>query len=168
MATTTISRTLVEGQAEHDGPQPFSQSTERPRGDEGQGGSEGQGGDERLRQFLHTAFRRRLNRPVNPPGGDDDPDAGEGGGGEPPDEDPLGPPHGPPQNLIPIPLREDIRAMGSLPRVFDGDREKADAFLTEYLGYLLLNQGVPGFESPIRQVAMALTLIKGEKVDLWV
>jgi hypothetical protein len=32
----------------------------------------------------------------------------------------------------------------------------------------MLNQGVPGFESPIQQVAMALTLIKGEKVDLWV
>jgi hypothetical protein len=32
----------------------------------------------------------------------------------------------------------------------------------------LLNQGVPGFESPIQQVALALTLIKGEKVDLWV
>jgi hypothetical protein len=32
----------------------------------------------------------------------------------------------------------------------------------------LLNQGVPGFESPIRQVALALTLIKGKKGDLWV
>ncbi len=32
----------------------------------------------------------------------------------------------------------------------------------------MLNQGVPGFKSPIRQVAIALTLIKGEKVDLWV
>jgi len=32
----------------------------------------------------------------------------------------------------------------------------------------MLNQGVPGFKSPIRQVAMALTLIKGKKVDLWV
>src|SRR6267154_1081827 len=32
----------------------------------------------------------------------------------------------------------------------------------------MLNQGVPGFESPIRQVTMALTLIKGKKVDLWV
>jgi hypothetical protein len=39
--------------------------------------------------------------------------------------------------------------MGSLPRIFDGDRTRADAFLTEFLGYLLLNQGVPGFESPI-------------------
>ena len=32
----------------------------------------------------------------------------------------------------------------------------------------MLNQGVPGFKLPIRQVTMALTLIKGEKVDLWV
>ena len=32
----------------------------------------------------------------------------------------------------------------------------------------MLNQGIPGFESPIRQVVMALTLIKGKKVDLWV
>jgi hypothetical protein len=58
--------------------------------------------------------------------------------------------------------------MGSLPRIFDGDRTKAEAFLTEFLRYLMLNHGVPGLESPIRQVALALTLIKGEKVDLWV
>jgi Zinc knuckle len=58
--------------------------------------------------------------------------------------------------------------MGSLPRIFDGDRTKAEAFLTEFLGYLMLNHGVPGLESPIRQVALALMLIKGEKVDLWV
>ncbi len=32
----------------------------------------------------------------------------------------------------------------------------------------MLNQGVPGFKSPIQQVVMALTLIKGDKVDLWV
>ena len=56
--------------------------------------------------------------------------------------------------------------MGSLPCIFDGDQTKAEAFLTEYLGYLMLNQGVLGFELPIRQVMMALTLIKGDKVDL--
>jgi hypothetical protein len=72
------------------------------------------------------------------------------------------------QNMVPIPQAHDIKAMGSLPRIFDGDRTRAEAFLTEFLGYLILNQGVPGFESPIRQVALALTLIKGEKVDLWV
>jgi len=32
----------------------------------------------------------------------------------------------------------------------------------------MLNHGVPGLKSPIQQVALALTLIKGEKVDLWV
>jgi hypothetical protein len=72
-----------------------------------------------------------------PPGG--------GGGGGPPDEDPdddL-------QDHIPIPPALEIRAMGSLPRIFDGDRTKADAFLTEFLGYLMLNHGVPGLESPI-------------------
>jgi hypothetical protein len=58
--------------------------------------------------------------------------------------------------------------MGSLPRIFNGDRTRAEAFLTEFLRYLVLNNGVPGLESPIRQVTLALTLIKGEKVDLWV
>jgi len=70
--------------------------------------------------------------------------------------------------MVPIPQAHDIKAMGSLPRIFNGDRTRAKAFLTEFLGYLILNQGVPGFESPIRQVALALTLIKGEKVNLWV
>jgi len=70
--------------------------------------------------------------------------------------------------MVPIPQAHNIKAMGSLSRIFDGDRTRAEAFLTEFLGYLILNQGVAGFESPIQQVALALTLIKGEKVDLWV
>jgi len=37
--------------------------------------------------------------------------------------------------------------------------------MNKLLGYLLLNTNVPGFESPIRQVALALTLIKGPRVD---
>ncbi len=40
--------------------------------------------------------------------------------------------------------------------------------MNELLGYLLLNNNVAGFESPIRQVALALTLIKGPQVDQWV
>jgi hypothetical protein len=72
------------------------------------------------------------------------------------------------QNMVPIPQAHNIKAMGSLPRIFDGDRTRAKAFLTEFLRYLILNQGVPGFKSPIRQVTLALMLIKGEKVDLWV
>ncbi len=40
--------------------------------------------------------------------------------------------------------------------------------MNKLLGYLLLNANVAGFESPIRQVALALTLIKGPRVDQWV
>src|SRR6266851_3400735 len=58
--------------------------------------------------------------------------------------------------------------MGMLPQIFDRERDKADAFMNKLLGYLLLNTNVPGFESPIRQVALALTLIKGPRVDQWV
>jgi hypothetical protein len=70
--------------------------------------------------------------------------------------------------MVPIPQAHDIKAMGSLSRIFDRDRTQAEAFLTEFLRYLILNQGVTGFKSPIQQVALALTLIKGEKVNLWV
>ena len=33
---------------------------------------------------------------------------------------------------------------------------------------MMANHGVPGFESPIRRIAIALTFIKGPKVDGWV
>ena len=33
---------------------------------------------------------------------------------------------------------------------------------------MMANQGVPGFESPIRRVAIVLTFIKGPQVDGWV
>jgi hypothetical protein len=70
--------------------------------------------------------------------------------------------------MVPIPQAHNIKAIGLLPRIFDKDRTRAEAFLTKFLGYLILNQGVAGFESPIQQVTLALTLIKGEKVNLWV
>jgi hypothetical protein len=54
------------------------------------------------------------------------------------------------------------------PQVFEGDRTKAEAFMRELRLYMLANHGVPGFESPMRRVAIALTFIKGMKVDGWV
>ncbi len=78
---------------------------------------------------------------------------GGGGGGQPA---PI-----PPQQLVPIPAAADVCMMGTLPQIFKGEREKADTFMNEMLGYLLLNANVPGFESPMQQVALALTLIKG-------
>jgi hypothetical protein len=120
--------------------------------------------ERQIRASIVNAFRRRLQGNRRPPDDDDEGDNGPPGGGGPPDQEPDG--HM--QDHVPIPPALEIRAMGSLPRIFNGDRTKAEAFLTEFLRYLMLNHGVPGLESPIRQVALALTLIKGEKVDLWV
>ncbi len=101
-----------------------------------------------VRATLINAFRRRLHPQRQSGGGGgppDDDDPGYGGG-DPPDEEPNEPDL---QDHVPIPQAWDIKPMGSLPRIFNRDRARADAFLTEYLRYLMLNQGVPGFESPI-------------------
>jgi hypothetical protein len=57
--------------------------------------------------------------------------------------------------------------MGQLPQIFSGDRTQANAFIREMKAYLRLNLAVTGFTSPIRKVALALTLIKGSEVDGW-
>jgi hypothetical protein len=171
MATETITRTLASetqhkglGEPLHtEGPEWGSRPI--PFGADRMGSSwptEGQ-----ICASIINAFWRRLHNTRWPP---DDDDNGEdygppgGGGGDPPDQEP----NGNLQDHIPIPLALEIWAMGSLPRIFDEDRTKAEAFLTKFLRYLMLNHGILGLESPIWQVALALMLIKGEKVDLWV
>jgi len=57
--------------------------------------------------------------------------------------------------------------MGELPDVFNGDRTKAEAFIDQLNHYFLLNLDVPGFNSPIKKVALAITLIKGTEVAGW-
>jgi hypothetical protein len=57
--------------------------------------------------------------------------------------------------------------MGSPPRIFNGDRQQADVFLNKLLTYICINIGVPGFKSPLRKIALALTYIKGDKVNRW-
>jgi hypothetical protein len=168
MATETITRTFMsETQHEDLGESLPAEGSGRrlgsiPFGADRMGSSQPTEGQ--IRASIVNAFRRRLQGNRQPPDDDDDGDDGPPGGGGPPDQEPDG--HM--QDHVPIPPALEIRAMGSLPRIFDGDRTKAEAFLTEFLGYLMLNHGVPGLESPIGQVALALTLIKGEKVDLWV
>jgi len=169
MATETITGTFAsETQHEGTGEPLHTEGPEQglrpiPFGADRMGSSRPNEGQ--IRTSIVNAFRRHLHNRRQPPDDDDD-DGGDGppGGGGPSDEEP----NGDLQDHVPIPLALEIRAMGSLPRIFDRDRTKAEAFLTEFLGYLVLNHGVPGLESPIRQVALALTLIKGEKVDLWV
>ena len=57
--------------------------------------------------------------------------------------------------------------MGTRPRIFTGNRAEADVFLDEFQQYVQVNCRVPGFESPIRLVALALTYIQGPTVTNW-
>ena len=57
--------------------------------------------------------------------------------------------------------------MGQLPQTFTGDRTKADNFIDEVKGYLRLNSDVAGFNSPMKEVAFALTLINGSETAGW-
>src|SRR5260370_32326364 len=57
--------------------------------------------------------------------------------------------------------------MGELPDVFNGDRTKAESFIDQLNHYFLLNLDVLGFNSPIKKVALAITLIKGPEVTGW-
>ena len=53
-------------------------------------------------------------------------------------------------------------------RIFTGDREKADRFLSQLKHYYLANIRVPEFNFWIRKVIIACTYIQGPLVDKWV
>ena len=61
----------------------------------------------------------------------------------------------------------DGKPMGMLPTIFEGDRSKAESFLREFSTYLLVNYDVPALASFIKRIAIALTCIKGPKVNQW-
>jgi Retrotransposon gag protein len=58
--------------------------------------------------------------------------------------------------------------MENLPQVFDRDRKNARIFLNNLLGYFRASSRVPGLNSPIQKVSIALTLIQGPQVAMWV
>jgi hypothetical protein len=140
-ATQTIAQTLAGGGGEDPPPNPRSQSQDPQR--------------------IRDTFDIALGRAPRPPGG-------PGGPNGPGDPGAPGEPAIPPDHLVPIQPGGEIKQAGMTPQPFDGDRTKAEAFLRELRLYMMANQGVPGFESPIRHVAIALTFIKGSKVDGWV
>jgi hypothetical protein len=57
--------------------------------------------------------------------------------------------------------------MGNLPQVSDGERANSRNFLDTILGYFRANNRVPGLNSPMRKIAITLTLIQGPKVATW-
>src|SRR5579863_484706 len=57
--------------------------------------------------------------------------------------------------------------MGTAPRTFTGKRDEAEDWLDKLRRYYHANIGVPGFKSPIRKVALALTFMDGPEVAKW-
>jgi len=57
--------------------------------------------------------------------------------------------------------------MGSLPAVFSGNRAEAEHFINGIQAYIRLNREVPGFNSPMKKIALVLTLMQGDKVADW-
>ena len=114
---------------------------------------------QKIASALQQAFRQKK------PGGGSGPPGGGGSG--PPGGGP--PARGqPPTAQQPIPPAPDVKAMGSLPQIFYGDRAKANNFIKEVKGYFCLNADVPGYNSPYKKVAFTLTLVKGEETAQWV
>src|SRR5216683_7600544 len=99
-------------------------------------------------QHICDTFDIALGRAPGGPSGPGGP-GGPGGLG-----DPYGNPNGPgaipPAHLIPIRPAGDLKPAGIPPLLFDSDRTRADAFIRELRIYMMANQGVLGFESPIR------------------
>jgi len=97
------------------------------------------------------------------------PSGGSGGLGGNPPRAPVPPAQGPPVQggQQPIARAADVKSMGGLPQVFTGDHLIADDFIEEVKGYLRLNQDVAGYNSPIKKVALTLTLMKGPQVAGW-
>ena len=68
----------------------------------------------------------------------------------------------------PIQSATDVKTMGAVPQIFLGDRTRANNFIDKVKAYLCLNLDVAGYNSPFKEVAFTLTLIKGESTAQWV
>ena len=122
---------------------------------------------QRIASAMQQAFKQKKpGGGSGPPGGGGSGPPGGGGSGPPGG----GPPAGgqPPAAQQPVPPAADVKAMGSLPQIFYGDRSKADDFIKEVKGYFRLNADIPGYNSPYKKVAFTLTLVKGEETAQWV
>jgi Retrotransposon gag protein len=58
--------------------------------------------------------------------------------------------------------------MGSLPQPYEGDRKLARTFLDQLVHYFWANAQVPGLNSAICKVSIALTLFQGQQTAAWV
>jgi hypothetical protein len=56
---------------------------------------------------------------------------------------------------------------GLAPSIFYGDRNRSDLFLKEFKQWKLINRNSDEMSNPFNRVLMALSYIKGEKVNDW-
>ena len=61
-----------------------------------------------------------------------------------------------------------VDLIGIPPTFFDGDRSKMDHFITQFRMFCILNNTHPVVTNPMQKVVLALTYIRGPKVDDWV
>ncbi len=111
-------------------------------------------------QQITDAFNMGLK---HVPGGGGSGAGGSGEGGAGGGAGPIGP-----ANQMPVVCARDVKAMGTLPHTFTGDRTQAEQFMEEVRTYLRLNNDVAGFNSPIKQVYFTLSCMKGDDVAGWV
>ena len=73
---------------------------------------------------------------------------------------------------LPVRISKDSPTDGELigipPKTFDGDRSKTDTFITQFYPFRIINEGNTVMTNPKRRVALALSYIRGPKVDAWV
>ena len=60
-----------------------------------------------------------------------------------------------------------MKSIGALPQTFEGDWTKAEDFIEEVKSYFCVNYNIVGFNSPMKQMAFTLILIKGPEVAGW-
>jgi hypothetical protein len=65
------------------------------------------------------------------------------------------------------PANRDDRLMGSLPQPYEGDQKLARTFLDQLVHYFRANAQVPGLNSAICKVSIALTLFQGQQTAAW-
>ena len=86
-----------------------------------------------------------------------------GGGGDPPNPDEAGaaPPH-------PNPNRISDKLIGNEPKIFNGERDQVEEFLTSWNLYQGLNRRTNVMSTPFNQAQLFLGYIRGPRVKAWV
>jgi Retrotransposon gag protein/Zinc knuckle len=152
--TTTAATTTVRPSTPPTDATPTTQTTTSP--------------SQRIAGRLQSALRRAPGGPGGS-GGSGNP-GGPGGPGDP--NEPGQPGGNPPAPIAPAtpaqPANHDDRLMGSLPQAYEGDRKLTRTFLDQLTHYFRANSRVPGLNSAIRKVSIALTLFQGQQTAAWV